>query len=152
MSMGEYFKPWHRKIGVLTLVMACVFASGWVRSFSTFDRLQWRSDEKGICLVTSNRGLLLWEGVEESIPFQLTLPSFYLTGDATTYNFLDNGQHVTWHWGSCGFEFGETTFRITGWSKAFRIIPYWSIVVPLTLLSAYLLLSKPRPAKKPETA
>ena len=28
--MGDYFKPWRRKIGVATLVMACVFAAGWV--------------------------------------------------------------------------------------------------------------------------
>lgn len=27
-------------------------------------------------------------------------------------------------------------------------LPYWSIVVPLTLLSAWLLLSKPRPPKQ----
>ena len=35
-----------------------------------------------------------------------------------------------------------------------RIIPYWSLVIPLTLLSAYLLLSKSRnstPKKLVET-
>ena len=30
--MGDYFKLWRRKIGVVTLVVACVFAVGWVRS------------------------------------------------------------------------------------------------------------------------
>ena len=35
--MGDFFKPWRRKIGVVTLLMACVFAAGWVKSFSTVD-------------------------------------------------------------------------------------------------------------------
>ena len=30
--MREFFKPWRRKIGVVTLVMACVLMAGWVRS------------------------------------------------------------------------------------------------------------------------
>lgn len=30
--MGEFFKGWRRKTGVLTLVMACLFAAVWVRS------------------------------------------------------------------------------------------------------------------------
>ena len=37
--MRVFFKSWRRKIGVLTLVMACVFAAGWVRSFGNYDSL-----------------------------------------------------------------------------------------------------------------
>ena len=36
--MGGYFKPWWRKMGVLTLVMACMFAAGWVRSIYVADQ------------------------------------------------------------------------------------------------------------------
>ena len=28
--MSDFFKPWRRKIGVVTLFVACVFAGGWV--------------------------------------------------------------------------------------------------------------------------
>jgi len=35
--MGEFFKGWRRKTGVVTLVMACVFMSAWVRSQTTID-------------------------------------------------------------------------------------------------------------------
>ena len=38
-----------------------------------------------------------------------------------------------------GSQFGTTAIETPVWS-----IPYWSIVVPLTLLAAWLLLSKPR--------
>lgn len=34
-----YFKPLRRKIGVIALVMACVFAMGWVRSISVLDEV-----------------------------------------------------------------------------------------------------------------
>src|SRR5689334_11887992 len=39
-NMGEYFKPFRRKIGVITLVMACVFSAGWIRSRNTSDFLR----------------------------------------------------------------------------------------------------------------
>jgi len=38
--MGDYFKGWRRKCGLLTLMMACVAMGGWVRSRDTFDELQ----------------------------------------------------------------------------------------------------------------
>ena len=136
--MDDFFKPWRRTIGAVTLVVASMFMGGWVRSLTAFDLLNWRTNDKSIYFVFSNRGRLSWEGLQETHPAQITLSSFYLTGDATSHDFLENVQVVKWHWKSCGFEFGETTLRITGWRKAFRVIPYWSIVLPLTLLSAYL--------------
>ena len=35
--MGEFFKGWRRKVGVLTLLIACVFAAGWIRSPPRFE-------------------------------------------------------------------------------------------------------------------
>ena len=53
---------------------------------------------------------------------------------------------VDWKWDCAGFHFGSGT--ITRGTRKLKceqyIVPYWSIVVPLTLLSAYLLLTKPR--------
>jgi len=37
--MREFFHGWRRKIGVVTLVMACVLMVGWVRSPETCDLL-----------------------------------------------------------------------------------------------------------------
>jgi hypothetical protein len=56
-------------------------------------------------------------------------------------NLLDDPD-VTWDWQSYGFRTGKSSNR-DGSSSTIRIIPYWSIVIPLTLLSAYLLLRKP---------
>jgi len=37
--MAEFFKGWRRKVGCVTLVMACVFTAGWFRSLSHEDEL-----------------------------------------------------------------------------------------------------------------
>lgn len=51
---------------------------------------------------------------------------------------------VLFHWEWMGFAKGEcSTMFVRLWT-----VPYWSIVIPLTLLSAYLLLIKP-PIPKP---
>jgi len=35
--MREFFRGWRRKVGVMTLLMACVFMGGWLRSLITTD-------------------------------------------------------------------------------------------------------------------
>src|SRR5437764_781766 len=39
-TMREFFKPCRRKLGMVTLGLACVFAAGWVRSLSVDDFIQ----------------------------------------------------------------------------------------------------------------
>jgi hypothetical protein len=46
-------------------------------------------------------------------------------------------------------DFVESFDESSGRSLPMLFIPYWSIVLPLTAISAWLLLSKPRPAKPP---
>jgi hypothetical protein len=53
---------------------------------------------------------------------------------------------LQWMW--CGFYCGVPDDH---YSKFMLVVPYWSIVIPLTLLSAWLLLGKPRQAKKAES-
>jgi hypothetical protein len=38
--MGEFFKGWRRKSGVLNLMIACLFAPEWVRSFYAYDAIR----------------------------------------------------------------------------------------------------------------
>ena len=37
--MGDFFKGWRRKVGCVTLVMACGMATMWLRSFTTIDQI-----------------------------------------------------------------------------------------------------------------
>lgn len=41
--MGDFFRGWRRKLGGITLAMACVLASAWVRSFSEYHQRWSRS-------------------------------------------------------------------------------------------------------------
>ena len=62
------------------------------------------------------------------VGIELTGPGFKVVGELGRYQPGRGWQH-------------EGLFRIP--------VPYWSIVIPLTLLSGYLLLSKPRVPVKP---
>ena len=141
--MGEFFEGWRRKIGVVMLLMALVFVGGWVRSLTIQDSFLCHRDDHSGFFVNSNQGCLSWNRIHELQPEQLRFADRYFTGDAASFDrFLNN--EVNWHWKTCGFEFGETTQHNSRVRSEFGVVPYWSIVIPLTLLSAWLLLIKPR--------
>src|SRR5436305_1198495 len=39
MTMRDFFKGWRRKLGVVTLLMVCLFTCGWIRSLSLSETL-----------------------------------------------------------------------------------------------------------------
>ena len=117
--MGEYFKPWRRKIGVVTLVMACVVVAGWVRGRCVRDFVdsgRYLPGSRGI-VIDNNRDSFTLKTREG--PTICLLPG----GEINTVLPVSDAKVVL-----------VTLIRI----------PYWSIFIPLTLLSAYLLFSKPR--------
>src|SRR4051812_44068427 len=57
--MRELFKGWRRKFGVVTLVVACVFTAGWVRSLTNGNSLFLLALGKRH-IVASERGALWW--------------------------------------------------------------------------------------------
>jgi len=162
--MHTYFKPWRRKIGVVTLILACLFMAGWVRSRSVLDRFFY-SQQQSMHAMFSMDGVVSWRRLT---PFADDLPTGWsqqpkwITSELTqnsrdNYQFYWKDGNVHWHWQWNGFDFGaalfETLSQVPGkanWIRREEIwqFPYWSIVIPLTLLSGWLLLSKPR-TKKP---
>ena len=105
-SVGEFFKGWRRKAGLVTLAMACVLAVAWMRSYVIEDRI----------VLSTTPGA----------------SGQHAPGAA---NMIASRQGKLWlyHWMAAGLE----EFAV----------PYWSLVLPLTLLSAWLILAKPRKAK-----
>ncbi len=107
--MGDFFKPWRRKAGFVTLAMACMFllAWGWGQGNATSIDV-WYTTTTECFLTLDSRGFQLFNG-EIAID------------------------------------------KATGMRQLNRIwdveVSHWSIITPLTLLTAYLLLSKPRVAK-----
>lgn len=127
--MNTYFRGWRRKLGVVTLLLACVFAAAWVRSLRVDDRYfirgvpdgEWEyfvSTEGEIGWINVNMGLDL--GISEGADIQLVDLFGFPAG-----NRIRNNDRVT----------------------KLLIIPYWSFVIPPTVFSAWLLLGKLGPSQ-----
>ena len=142
--MGDLFKPLRRKIGVVTLVMVCVFSVGWVRSFGISDVMECFPSESSMIRLIS------WGGIV-SCSYQIGKPPvkyvkwFLFFAYENQYSFETEFEGCQWVW-RVG-HMGVATCSDTTSDSIAAVSPYWSIVIPLTLLSAYLLLSKPRIAK-----
>jgi hypothetical protein len=56
---------------------------------------------------------------------------------------------IDWRRRFFGFDFGEWHIERGGDNRfTFGIVPFWSIVLPLTALSAFLLIPKPKQSTK----
>lgn len=108
--MLEFFRGWRRKTGVVTLVMALVLMTGWVRSFHFCD--------------------LLW--------IQSPWGSHFVYSECGHFRaWVFSGRRFATICGWVLSQPGE-------WMHDGNSVPYGPIVIPLTLLSAYLILWKPR--------
>jgi len=125
--MGKFFKGWRWKIGVLTLVMACVLMGGWMRSFVATD--VWFASTSRIASLNGN---FEWMSFDNAPKHFIRRRSFG----------ADQRDSINGAWAVLKTEHPNKMTRI----------PYWSIVLSLTLLSAYLLLAKPKKAVEPTTA
>ncbi|WP_010582797.1 hypothetical protein [Schlesneria paludicola] len=52
------FKSWRRKLGVVTLLMACLFEVGWVRSRYTHDTIKIQTAQS-LYIIDSHQGTLV---------------------------------------------------------------------------------------------
>jgi hypothetical protein len=150
--MREFFKPLRRKIGVLTLVLACVFAAGWVRSLQTTDFvripvknhawIEMVGRTASVHLYATYHGKaksnFLWKTISAADEEQES-PSFFSPSDLQIH--------------ALGVGIGKISYPSRDWiHRVVVILPYFSITIPLTLLSAFLLLSKPRKSNQKKTA
>ena len=162
-GMGTYFKPLRRKIGVITLFVACVFAVGWMRSPRIIDSIRFPAQmhaKESLVSVTidsliSSSHSIFWvrsdEGSADISPTEeIDLgPRYPKWNTSSGHPELFHSQ-FKWRWRVCGFGVGDIdTEPDVGFRETCAMIPYWSIVIPLTVLSAWLLLSKSRKLKKP---
>ena len=148
--MREFFRGWKRKVGVATLVMTCGFAMLWIRSRSFTDeilfpmiRTQGASEVAGMLDgLMSTRNAFVWARLpvhHDQIDELGHIFPYWQTDERTT-DF--DGQEYKRQSGAFGFAVYVADDRDQ--QAKYLLIPYWSIVIPLTLLSAYLLFSNPR--------
>ena len=148
-------------MGVVTLVMACALTLVWVRSDVIRDKidlfpsyywpqLPWYAE------IVSLQGSLCWHryemeagngGIGTNTP--VTISSFKVKHYFACSPKIEDTLMWQWKWGGFGYGAGKTHLR--GMSAQVWIVPYWSIVIPLTLISFLLLISHPRTSSQKKT-
>ena len=141
--MSDFFHSWRRKAGCVTLVMALVFMGGWVRSVSLTDNIVVPCERNRIHVLLSLDSTLGWWIYRADKPHGKPAWPDWRSEVTVDAGRLNNG-NVQWNWRCCGFGRGATAIAADGSMAQLWTIPYWSVTTPLTLLSAFLLLSKPR--------
>lgn len=161
--MWSYFKPLRRKLGVATLMLACLFAMGWMRSRSIYEQYSLHQKRRAIQFISSTEffGFQAFWLMKPSTKTNLRFsPRGYFrmnsAGRSMGFPHFPSVPHPR-HW-VIQREIGLGGFRIVTANASWNDIqflemrvPYWSIVVPLTLTSAWLLLVKPR-TRRPQPA
>lgn len=154
MKSQGFFKPLRRKLGVVTLAIACVVVWVWMRSYNTDDCAEFtigilghpgvHSSRAGMTFVTDYRG---GEEQVKQEPWFLSwhLVSTRMVGRRMPDWLADQYKLRTQQRFLCTTgDFVEPA----GNHRAFVRVGHWSIIAPLCLLSGFLLLAKPNTAKR----
>ena len=161
--MGEFFKSMRRKIGVATLVMACLFMAIWIKSTNTkkppfapstpfeADLIDFnyllsiqRKENSFAGFGTYGNTLSLMINKKKNFKFQTCL------GSPTEDELEDDGKSTSANDGLLGLGTIRTITSLTPTSVV-SISVVW-VVIPITALSAYLLLQKPRQSTQKKIA
>ncbi len=152
--MREFFRGWRRKLGCVTLALACIVTTLWVRSLSRVDDVFFPfGNEATLQLISQKSALTVRKfvsrfrvGTAKAGPDRILLLGVFpptkrspgnVAFSADEMNRSQLGTPYAWAFrfgglGQATFEDKELSLRVV-----IVTIPYWSIAIPLTLLSAY---------------
>jgi hypothetical protein len=137
--MREFFHGWRRKAGCVTLVIACLLMGGWLRSLACLDE----------CWVEGLGQYHEWILTDGSVHWIIRDGMWNLDGSWTTYASNDRQARNKYleyliRSGQYGI---NPDHRTSIWY--FTILP---VAIPLTILSAYLLLVPSRKQSRPNAS
>lgn len=153
--MHTFFHGWRRKAGVITLMVACGLMGMWIRSLVCCDSLRFdlgvgrtarlTSANQSLGLVMQFSEDLNW--IEGTVATTDCLPAWESTSITERGAFEDEGIDWDYRWHGFGRGRKLSFSGLVFWSDIqyqYWVLPCWSVAPPLTLLSAYLMLWKPR--------
>ncbi|MEI8017188.1 MAG: hypothetical protein WCH39_03260 [Schlesneria sp.] len=146
--MREFFQSWRRKIGVVTLLMACVLMGGWMRNYFIRDSVNIPTGSSSSIEFISRYQCLnlvvMWSSIPDS---EMASFRIYHQKEEEEIGF-PAGKFLFGGFARDHFPFRPSWFSFSNEVRTTSLmifsLPYWSITIPLTLLSGWLLLSKPR--------
>ena len=151
--MGDFFKPWRTKIGILTLLIALGFMAGGFWSRFYLHTLEIPFGNRSIDL-TSQGGTLTasYSFPQRETSTQIATSVYYNSfpinrGKGPVYDGSGMTPRTEVY---LQYQFGLFGFSSTRFDDCYAYscgAPYWSFALLLSLLSAYLLLTKPRTSK-----
>ena len=150
--MGDFFKGWRRKAGLVTLAMALLLTVAWMRSYGVRDEISIPGHQYGQSIESFGGGVCWQRWSNSSGPLDDLSIELKSYKDVPTASYPWEDLEVEWRRDWAGFRFGAATFtwKLSNQTFSDRMelwtVPYWSLVLPLTLLSAWLILAKPRKA------
>ena len=137
--MREFFHGWRRKAGVVTLVVACAMMGMWMRSRFQEDSIRFTAFSRRNLIMSTSSRISWWSWNE---PPGAPRPPALMTGPLTPEGRLEaafwTGVDFCLHTDLKDARMSDTDVR------HHCNHPYWPFVLPLVLLSAYLILWKPR--------
>ncbi|MDB5345633.1 MAG: hypothetical protein JWP89_4010 [Schlesneria sp.] len=140
--MQTFFHGWRRKMGCVTLVMALACMGAWIRSLATTDIFEFAKETATTDIIYSFDCSIVWIKVHQEWPDVKTSFQEWDTVPRTDYDFFEDDR-ITWFFRCCGIGVGKEVAGTNDWPIYF-IVHYSTITLPLTVLSAYLILWKPR--------
>lgn len=160
--MSEFFKPKRRMIGLALLVSACVMTTGWFRSHSINDTFSVPLGQGAYWQVASSNQHLIFGSVIVSkldpnvsgrLKFWMSMNIDRSTSD-TNWKFFEFNALVS-VFGTSEVTRGATNPTYSFNNKKIYTVrydwvgyQYWLIVLPVTMICAWLLLSKTRSQPK----
>ena len=149
--MGELFHGRRRKTGIVSLAMACLLMIGWVRSHVKDDIFAVNIGKTWCFTFQSNQcglGMIAAAYGTDTSTISVTWNSQPIRPLASknpmTNYHVDVPYRIDFH----GFHFGcDGLNLLLPRYYAICFLSYFYLITPLTLVSAYLLLMKPRIAK-----
>ena len=142
--MGEFFHGWRRNTGCVTLAVACLFLAGWVRSSIIADVADFGVMGRNSIDVLSVNHMIGVVFIRNDLSCNPSwIPRW--TNNLAYITLLLDDSGYTWRHRILGnYAAGYPTVRMLMGPRYVFVVHYATIVFPLTLLSAWLLLSKPR--------
>lgn len=148
-TVTEFIQGWRKKFGCGLLLVASAVTLAWVRSLSLRDEIQIPWGESSFLEIISDRGFL-HVNFYHNIPSNPPIPNWqsrgHLPGDhRVLYRELSLDERLNWRlqfWGSDTGNLYSILPACDGFNETFLAAPYWGVALPLSLISAGLLVRR----------
>lgn len=146
MAMRTFFQSWRRKLGCVTLVMALAVTGMWMRSRVYGDFLTLKTVGSSSQFLGSFQGDLKWiksvdssGAVSQAPPYRFSMEERFPGNESFMPLFGGSLEaEWIWRWEQVGFLVGDA--NLSGYVVSVVQIPYWSVAMPLTFVSAFLII------------